>query len=61
MISVVIPVFNEEKSLPELNPALPRCLPQHGLPFELVLVDDGSRDGSGQFINEAAEHYILTK
>jgi len=57
MISVVIPVFNEEKNLPEL---IRRCLEachSLGLPFELILVDDGSRDGSAQLISEAAEQY----
>jgi len=57
MISVVIPVFNEEKNLPEL---IRRCLEachSLGLPFELILVDDGSRDGSVQLISEAAKHY----
>jgi undecaprenyl-phosphate 4-deoxy-4-formamido-L-arabinose transferase len=57
MISVVIPIFNEEKNLAEL---IRRCLEachSQGLPFELILVDDGSRDGSVQLISEAAEHY----
>lgn len=57
MISVVVPVFNEEKNLPEL---LRRCLEAcrcMDLPFELILVDDGSRDRSAQLISEAAEHY----
>ena len=57
MISVVIPVFNEEKNLPEL---IRRCLEacrSMSLPFELILVDDGSGDGSAQLISEAAEHY----
>jgi undecaprenyl-phosphate 4-deoxy-4-formamido-L-arabinose transferase len=57
MISVVIPVFNEEKNLPEL---LRRCLGachSLGLPFEIILVDDGSRDGSVQLISEAAKDY----
>ncbi len=57
VISVVIPVFNEEKNLPEL---IRRCLEachRLGLPFELILVDDGSRDGSVKLISEAAEHY----
>ena len=57
MISVVIPIFNEEKNLSEL---IRRCLEachSLGLPFELILVDDGSRDGSVQLISEAAEHY----
>jgi undecaprenyl-phosphate 4-deoxy-4-formamido-L-arabinose transferase len=57
MISVVIPVFNEEKNLSEL---IRRCLEachSLGLPFEIILVDDGSRDGSAELISEAAEHY----
>jgi undecaprenyl-phosphate 4-deoxy-4-formamido-L-arabinose transferase len=57
LISVVIPVFNEEKNLPEL---VRRCLEacrSMGLPFELILVDDGSRDGSVQLIREAAEDH----
>jgi undecaprenyl-phosphate 4-deoxy-4-formamido-L-arabinose transferase len=57
MISVVIPVFNEEKNLPEL---LRRCLEacrSMGLRFELIFVDDGSRDTSAKLIREAAERY----
>jgi undecaprenyl-phosphate 4-deoxy-4-formamido-L-arabinose transferase len=57
MISVVIPILNEKKNLAEL---IRRCLEtchSLGLPFELILVDDGSRDGSAQLIGEAAEHY----
>jgi undecaprenyl-phosphate 4-deoxy-4-formamido-L-arabinose transferase len=57
MISVVIPVYNEEKTLPEL---LRRCLKacrSMNLVFELVLVDDGSRDGSAQLIAEATKLY----
>ena len=56
MISVVIPVFNEENNLPEL---IRRCLEacdSLSLPFEIILVDDGSRDRSAQLISEAAEH-----
>jgi len=57
MISVVIPVFNEEKNLSEL---IRRCLEtcrSMDLPFEIILVDDGSRDNSAQLINEAAKHH----
>jgi undecaprenyl-phosphate 4-deoxy-4-formamido-L-arabinose transferase len=57
MISVVIPIFNEEKNLSEL---IRRCLEacrSMGLPFELILVDDGSRDHSAQLIDEAAKHH----
>jgi undecaprenyl-phosphate 4-deoxy-4-formamido-L-arabinose transferase len=57
MISVVIPVFNEETNLPEL---IRRCLEAcrgMNLDFELLLVDDGSRDASAQLIAEATEQY----
>jgi undecaprenyl-phosphate 4-deoxy-4-formamido-L-arabinose transferase len=57
MISVVIPVFNEETNLPEL---LRRCLDacrSMGLRFELIFVDDGSRDDSVKLIREAAERH----
>jgi undecaprenyl-phosphate 4-deoxy-4-formamido-L-arabinose transferase len=53
-VSVVIPVFNEESCLPEL---IRRCLTATaatGLPFEILLVDDGSSDRSPTLIEEAS-------
>lgn len=58
LISVVIPVFNEEVNLKEL---ISRCLKVcEGIkrPFEIILVDDGSTDGSTNQISEAAGHNI---
>jgi undecaprenyl-phosphate 4-deoxy-4-formamido-L-arabinose transferase len=57
MISVVIPVFNEEKNLPELIRRCVETCHRLDLPFEIILVDDGSRDGSAQLITEATQHY----
>jgi len=54
-VSIVIPVFNEESNLAEL---VNRCLAAGhslGLPFEIVLVDDGSRDRSAEAIAAAAD------
>ncbi len=54
-ISVVIPVFNEKQNLGEL---IRRCLAVcNGLnrTYEIILVDDGSRDASAQMITEAAQ------
>ena len=51
-LSVVIPVFNEEETLPEL---IRRCLAaceKTGCAFELILVDDGSADRSAALIDE---------
>jgi polyisoprenyl-phosphate glycosyltransferase len=44
--SVVVPVFNEEGNVPELHRRLVATLEGMGRPFEIVFVDDGSRDGS---------------
>lgn len=54
MISVVIPVFNEEANLDEL---IRRCLDgcrEAQRPFEIILVDDGSSDRSNQMLKAAA-------
>jgi len=45
-LSIVVPVYNEEESLPHLVQQLHAALDPTGLRFELVLVDDGSRDQS---------------
>ncbi|MBN2594289.1 MAG: glycosyltransferase [Sedimentisphaerales bacterium] len=54
-VSLVIPVFNEEKNLGEL---VGRCLKtcnEMGKSFEIILVDDGSSDGSSKVITEAVD------
>jgi undecaprenyl-phosphate 4-deoxy-4-formamido-L-arabinose transferase len=55
LLSVVIPAFNEVENLDEL---IRRCLlacNKTGRPFEIILVDDGSSDGSAQKIESAAK------
>ena len=54
-VSIVIPIYNEEANLPEL---LRRCLEMGRAldrAYEIVLVDDGSKDGSRQMLTAAAE------
>ncbi len=53
-LSVVIPVFNEEENLPELLDRLTRTLVPLGKPYEVVLVNDGSRDRSLALLEEAS-------
>jgi len=53
-LSVVIPVYNEEESLPRLLDELHAALAGTGLTYELVLVDDGSRDRSFDVLATAA-------
>ncbi len=52
--SIVVPVFNEFESLPELYRRVREVMESTGEPWELVLVDDGSTDGSTERIRELA-------
>lgn len=49
-LSVVIPLYNEEESLPELHAWLSRVIGGMGIEYEIIYVDDGSRDGSWDVI-----------
>lgn len=54
-LSIVIPVYNEEENLPLLWPELRAVLEKLGLDFEVVFVDDGSRDRSADVIRALSE------
>lgn len=54
-ISVVIPVYNEEESLPGLIQRTDTACSELGLDYEILLVDDGSSDRSGEMITDAAD------
>src|SRR5881394_3290367 len=54
-ISVVIPICNERESIPLLYQQLAAVLPSLEQPWEIVFVDDGSTDGSGERLKELAE------
>ena len=49
-ISVIIPLFNEEESLPELYALIERVMNDNGYTFEVIFVNDGSTDHSWQVI-----------
>ncbi|MBK6620944.1 MAG: glycosyltransferase family 2 protein [Saprospirales bacterium] len=51
-ISFVIPLFNEEESLPELEAWIRRVMEANGFSYEIVFVDDGSTDRSWQVIEQ---------
>ncbi len=50
MISVVVPICNEEENLPELHRRLRSVLEGAGDPWEIIFVDDGSHDRSAEII-----------
>jgi glycosyltransferase involved in cell wall biosynthesis len=49
-ISVVIPVYDEVESLPELTSWISRVMDENRFTYEIILVDDGSKDGSWDMI-----------
>ncbi len=51
-ISVVVPVYNEVESLPPLSEWIEKVMDQHQFTYEIIFVDDGSRDGSWEIIEE---------
>ena len=51
-ISVVIPLFNEEESLPELYAWIERVMQANGFSFEVIFVNDGSTDHSWEVIEK---------
>jgi glycosyltransferase involved in cell wall biosynthesis len=54
-ISVVIPLFNEEESLPELCNWIDKVIKDFGKSYEIVLIDDGSTDKSWEVISELSK------
>lgn len=54
LLSIVIPVFNEEQSLAQLHGELTEVARVHGYVLEIVFVDDGSQDGSWGVIEQLA-------
>lgn len=60
-ISIVIPLFNEEESLPELCSWIEGVMVQQSFTYEIILVDDGSRDNSWNVIQQLASNNSAIK
>ena len=54
-ISVVIPLYNEEESLPELYEWIERVMNNNNFSFEVIFINDGSKDNSWKVIEELAQ------
>ena len=53
-ISVIVPVLNEEESLPILHRSLGQVLQAHGYRYEIIMIDDGSTDRSFEIMRDLA-------
>jgi len=60
-ISLVIPCFNEEEVLPELKRRLIEIVSQYSIPFEIVLIDDGSKDHTWPLLCQFATEETFVK
>lgn len=60
-ISVVIPAFNEEESLPELAAWIQRVMKDHDFSYEMIFIDDGSTDKTWKVIEQLSTDYSTLK
>ena len=56
-ISVVVPLYNEEESLPELHAWIKRVMDENKFSYEIIFVNDGSKDRSWEVIEKLAKDY----
>ncbi|MBX4210355.1 glycosyltransferase family 2 protein [Candidatus Parcubacteria bacterium] len=62
LISVVVPIYNEARSLQELYNELQKTMNEVGKPYEIIFVDDGSRDTTREIASKIQGlHYIRLK
>lgn len=60
-VSIVVPLYNEEESLPELEVWIREVLLHHNLSYEIIFVDDGSTDRSWDVIQQLASQNASVK
>lgn len=60
-ISVVVPLFNEDESIPELVAWIDRVMTQNNFSHEIILVDDGSNDTSWEVIEKLQKKYSAVR
>ncbi len=56
VFSIVVPVYNEKESIQEMYRRISEVMNSTGETWELVIIDDGSRDGSTDQIRELGNH-----
>lgn len=60
-ISIVVPLYNEDESLPELMAWIDKVCTEHNFAYEVVMIDDGSTDNSWEVVKELSQKYTTVK
>ncbi len=60
-ISIVVPLYNEDESLPELMEWIDRVCREHSFSYEVIMVDDGSTDNSWMVAEQLSNQYPAVK
>ena len=60
-ISVIVPLYNEEESLPELEQWIRRVMDENGFSYEIIFVNDGSTDRSWDVITRLSKENPAVK
>lgn len=60
-ISIVVPLYNEDESLPELMAWIDKVCTENRFAYEVIMVDDGSKDNSWQVVQDLAQQYNTVK
>lgn len=60
-ISIVVPAYNEVESLPELTQWIKEVMIKHAFTYQIILIDDGSNDGTWEKIEELQQNHSAIK
>ena len=60
-ISVVIPLYNEDESIPELYAWIERVMKEKGFSYEVIFINDGSTDRTGEILSGLKKEFPQVK
>ncbi len=60
-ISIVVPLYNEAESLPELCSWIDRVMQKNQFTYEMIFVNDGSKDNSWQVLQDLSKQFVAIK